>query len=422
MASIKRRPDGSWRARYRDAAGKEHAKHAATKAKAQQWLDQQISSLVTGTHVDPKAGKVTFKAYAKEWLTTKGGVADRTRINVEGRINNYALPHFGEMALQSVRPLDARRYVAELIAAELAPSTIKGIVLSTRQVFAQAVLDGIIVRSPFLGVELPPERHREEMHFLDADQVNVLATAIGDRYRVAVYVAAYGGPRASELWALRLDRVNVLGRTIDVVESFSEVGGQVLVGPTKTGKRRTITVPRFLAELIGEHIGRYSSAVGYVFSAPKGGPVRHHNFMVRVFRPTVAKLEGFPPIRFHDLRHTCAALLIANGRHLEEVKDHLGHSSIRVTSDRYGHLFPKARAELADALDETFANAAPADLAHADLADFSRTTAPVVGRLRAVQGSDLPVRGADDGTRTRDPHLGKVMLYQLSHVRVSKPG
>ncbi len=90
--------------------------------------------------------------------------------------------------------------------------------------------------------------------------------------------------------------------------------------------------------------------------------------MRRHFKPAVTR-AGFPEaLRFHDLRHTCAALLIANGRHLEEVKEYLGHSSIRVTSDRYGHLFPKARAELADALDATFQNAVPGNLA-----DHSRT-------------------------------------------------
>ena len=62
----------------------------------------------------------------------------------------------------------------------------------------------------------------------------------------------------------------------------------------------------------------------------------------------------FGPYGFHDLRHTCAALLIANGRHMEEVKDHLGHGSIRVTSDRYGHLFPSARAALAESLETRF--------------------------------------------------------------------
>jgi integrase len=77
-------------------------------------------------------------------------------------------------------------------------------------------------------------------------------------------------------------------------------------------------------------------------------------------RVAIRPAAGLPErLRFHDLRHTCAALLIANGRHLEEVKDYLGHSSIRVTSDRYGHLFPKARTEMADALDTTYRNAAP---------------------------------------------------------------
>lgn len=74
-------------------------------------------------------------------------------------------------------------------------------------------------------------------------------------------------------------------------------------------------------------------------------------------------------VRFHDLRHTCAALLIAAGRHMEEVKDYLGHSSIRVTSDRYGHSFPKARAELAAALDATYR-----DAKIAQPADLSRTS------------------------------------------------
>jgi integrase len=64
--------------------------------------------------------------------------------------------------------------------------------------------------------------------------------------------------------------------------------------------------------------------------------------------------------RFHDLRHTYAALLIANGRHMEEMKDHLGHSPIRVTSDRSGHRFARARQGLADGLDETYRNAASA--------------------------------------------------------------
>ena len=100
----------------------------------------------------------------------------------------------------------------------------------------------------------------------------------------------------------------------------------------------------------------------------------------RHYDPAVAAVEGLPAgLRFHDLRHTCAALLIANGRHLEEVKDYLGHSSIRVTSDRYGHLFPQARAELADSLDATFSGS---------LTERRRNAPDSVRFLHAQQGTE----------------------------------
>ena len=161
-----------------------------------------------------------------------------------------------------------------------------------------------------------------------------------------------------------------------MVDSLSELGGRLVTGPTKTGRRRVVPLPRFLCELLGDHIGRYS-AQGYVFTAARRGPIRHHNFMVRTFKPAVVR-AGLPPtVRFHDLRHTCAALLIANGRHMEEIKEHLGHSSIRVTSDRYGHLFPSAREAVADALGATY---------RGHLADLPRTEAPIVSLRSRSQG------------------------------------
>jgi hypothetical protein len=113
--------------------------------------------------------------------------------------------------------------------------------------------------------------------------------------------------------------------------------------------------------MIGEHIGQYPPSRGLVFTAARGGPINHRNFSRRHYRKAVAQADGVPDaLRFHDLRHTCAAFLIAEGRHMEEVKDYRGHSSIRVTSDRYGHLFPAAREAIADALDARFRSSAKA--------------------------------------------------------------
>jgi hypothetical protein len=137
--------------------------------------------------------------------------------------------------------------------------------------------------------------------------------------------------------------------------------------------------------MIGEHIGRYPSADGYVFTAPDGGPIRHRNFSRRHFRPAV-KRPGLPTgLRFHDLRDTCAALLIASGAHMEEVKRYLGHSTIRVTSDRYGHLFPSADDALRARLDQTFRDSA---------ADSSRTRHAEKVRKRRQRPQDGPLTSA----------------------------
>jgi integrase len=271
--------------------------------------------------------------------------------------------------------------VANLVEAGLAPSTVKSIYLTASQVFAQAVTDGLISRSPCIGIRLPEERQREQMHFLTPDEVATLAEAITPRFGTLLYAAAYTGMRAGELAALRLARLNLLAGTVDVTESMMEVGGHLVVGPTKTGRPRTLTLPRFLAEMLGEHIGRHPSPEGFVFTMAEGGPIRQRNFYRRHFKPAVRE-AGLPAgLHFHSLRHTCAAFLIADGRHMEEVKDHLGHSSIRVTSDRYGHLFPKARQAVADGLDETFRRAA-AD----SPATKMRPKAPVIRLPNASQG------------------------------------
>jgi len=335
------------------------------------------TDLLRGGFVDPDGGRVLFDEYAEVWRSTKADVAPRTLINIEGRLLNHIVPYFGGVPLGRIQPLDVRVFVAELVAAGLSPSTVKAIYLTCAQVFTQAAIDGLIARSPCIGIDLPRERHHEEMHFLTPTQVGALAETIDGRYRTLIYTAAYGGLRAGELHALAVRHLNLLAGTADVVDSTSEVRGELVVGPTKTGKRRTIAVPRFLADMLGEHIGRYPSSAGYVFSTASGGPVRHRNFMRRHFRPAVAR-AGLPDgLRFHDLRHTCAALLIADGRHMEEVKDHLGHSSIRVTSDRYGHLFPKARQALADGLDAIFRDV---------------TRAPVGTRNAISRGADVVQR------------------------------
>ena len=318
-------------------------------------------SKTTGSFVDPSLGRRTFGEYAESWLATKANLAARTRINVERRLRNHLLPRFGNEPIARIEPADVRSWVATLTERGLAPGTVRAIYLVLAQIMPTAEVDRVITRSPCLGIRLPRASGRDEMCFLSADQVTRPAEAIGPRYRTLIYAAAYTGLRAGELAALKVDRRDFVRRTIDVVESLSEVRGKLVTGPTKTRARRTVTMPLFLAEMLAEHLEMFPSPSGYVFTSEGGGPLRHHNFYVRQFRLAVRR-AGLPHgLRFHDLRHTAASLLISRGANPKQIQERLGHSTIQLTFDRYGHLFEGHDEALLTALDATFAESRVSD-------------------------------------------------------------
>jgi integrase len=154
--------------------------------------------------------------------------------------------------------------------------------------------------------------------------------------------------------ALRRKNVNIVRRELRIVESASENNGHITFGPTKNRRKRDVTVPKFLMKRIEGHLGDVGQDPDtLVFTSPEGGPLRLSNFRRRVWYPAIkdTDLEG---VRIHDLRHTGASILINQGLHPKIVQQHLGHSSIVVTMDRYGHLYPSDNERVQDALDEAF--------------------------------------------------------------------
>ena len=174
-------------------------------------------------------------------------------------------------------------------------------------------------------------------------------------------LGAYGGLRFGEASALRVVHLRLLERRVEIAEGSSEVRGHVYLGPLKTKEsRRTVTIPAFLADELGRHLGNLpelegsnasSSGRDLVFPAPEGGPLRRTNFRRRFWAPavTLADLRGSPT--FHDLRHTAVALAIAEGAHPKAIQARLGHASITTTLNVYGHLLPSLEVELAERLD-----------------------------------------------------------------------
>jgi integrase len=167
------------------------------------------------------------------------------------------------------------------------------------------------------------------------------------------YLAGVLGLRWSEVAGLRVGRIDFRRETLEIAETCAEVSGRVVFAPVKTrSSRRTLNVPPFVVSMLTDHLASRGGPGPdeLVFVAPEGGPLRRSTFRTRVFDPAVkrADLDG---LTFHGLRHTAAGLLIEAGAHIETIKQRLGHSSIRVTSDVYGSLLPSVDEGVTTALE-----------------------------------------------------------------------
>jgi integrase len=206
-------------------------------------------------------------------------------------------------------------------------------------------------------------------------EIRTLVDALPEHWRLPVLLDTYTGLRAGELWALRRKDVSLRFDELAVDEAIKEVTRKaaesipaaqlltpsLIVGPTKTYAKRKVSVPTFLRDDLEAHLSRSlpggDGPEAFIFTTPTGEPVRHNLFYKRIFEPTIAARFAGRRLRFHDLRHTCAAWLIAAGAHPLQIKLRLGHKEIRTTMDTYGHLFPSAEPELADLLDAGYRTA-----------------------------------------------------------------
>ena len=283
-------------------------------------------------------------------------------------------------------------YVARLQSEGMKPGTIRNVYSVLRNALNTAVRLRIIQVNPCSEIRLP-RMPREPMLFLSAEEVATLAESFLNppprknkhavhpqprpRDRVLVYTAAYTGMRAGELLALMRADVALLRGVVQVRRALKDVSSSdlatgekgLLFGPTKTGANRTISLPKFLREMLTEYLGQplpggTGGPEDLIFPSSNGLPMRHTLWYRRVFKPEVRRAlpAAKHGLRFHDLRHTCASLLIAANAHPKAIADRLGHADIRITINRYGHLLPAVDAALVDALDATHSAAsAPAE-------------------------------------------------------------
>jgi integrase len=168
-----------------------------------------------------------------------------------------------------------------------------------------------------------------------------------------VLTMAWCGLRFGEAAALRRTDVDLHRGRLTVTRSLSEVRGHITEGQTKTGKVRTVTMPKVVITAVIKHLGQQPGDL--IFTAPDGGYIRRTNWRRRIWAPAL-EAAGLSGVRPHDLRHFGAAVAIASGAHPKAIMERLGHSSITTTLNVYGHLFPSLDEELAAKLDQRVAS------------------------------------------------------------------
>ena len=351
MGHVRRTDKGRWQARYRDPTGRERARNFTRKADAERFLVQIESDKLRGQWVDPEAARIRLGDFAERWYASTVPLKPKTRSGYRSLLDSRILPYMGDLQLRQVDPIVIREWVAELQEDGLSASRIRQARNVLHSVFNMAVEGSMVLRNPVAGVKTPPVVSPPR-RYLTAEQVGILADAMESPYDLLVLVLAYSGIRFGEAAALRRTHCDLEGSRLHISESLAEVAGQLHFGTTKTHRQRTVVLPATIRERLRVHLNTPDPAPDdLVFTSPQGGPLRYSNFRQRHWT-TATEKAGLAGLEIHELRHTAASLMINQVADPKLIQSQLGHSSISITYDVYGHLFPDRLDELASQLDE----------------------------------------------------------------------
>jgi integrase len=293
----------------------------------------------------------TLSAYLDGWLNgpAKGSVKPSTFESYERMIRNHIKPALGHRKLKALAPDHVQYFYQSKLDAGLAPGTVRLMHGILHKALEQAVKWGTVPRNVCKSTT-PPKPDSEEIKPLDSEQARrLLKAASGDRLEALYVLAVTAGLRIGELLGLRWQDVDLDSAALRVRRTKSTAkSGPTFTAP-KNGKGRSLKLTRHAVEALSSHraaqnaerlkTGSLWEDNGLVFATHGGKPLDSHNVARTSFKPLL-KRAGLPDIRFHDLRHTCATLLLSRGHHPKLVQELLGHASVALTLDRYSHVLP----------------------------------------------------------------------------------
>ena len=334
--------------------GKRIFKTFATLAEAKAWRSEAQVALRRGTMRAASSG--TLREVAEAWLDGVKSGAIRNRSGhaykpsvirgYETALVTRVLPELGGLRLSEFRRVDLQDFADRLCAHGLDPSTVRNTLMPLRAIFRRAVARGEVAVNPTSGLELPAMEGARDRIASPAEAAELLA-ALPEHDRALWATAMYAGLRRGELLALRWEDVDLAGGVIHVERSWDAKEGAV--APKSRAGWRTVPIPAVLRDYLVEHKLRSGRHVGLVFGTSYTQPFTPSNVRKRA---NVAWLRaGLEPIGLHECRHTFASLMIAAGVNAKALSAYMGHSSVTITLDRYGHLMPGNESEAAQRLD-----------------------------------------------------------------------
>ncbi|MGH9171155.1 MAG: tyrosine-type recombinase/integrase [Acidimicrobiales bacterium] len=335
FGNVRKPPSGRCLASYWHEGDRHLARQTcATKTDALGFLSTKETDILRGEWLDPGAGKVTFDAFAKQWLSQQGHLRPRT-VELYGHLlRSHIVPTFGNLELAAIANGQVVAWHRALY--KKLPGTAPKAYRLLATVMRAAVRDGRIPRTP-VEVKGASKEPINEQQAPTVTEVEELANAVPSEYRAMVLLAAWCGFRFGELAALRRDRVDILHGKIRVAESVTELGtGERFAGPPKTDAgRRTVAIPPNVLAVVDDHLLRVApEPAALVFPAPHGGYLSRGHFRQRVWLPAL-KATGLS-YRFHDLRHSGLTWAAAAGATVAELMHRGGHST-PAAALRYQH-------------------------------------------------------------------------------------
>jgi Site-specific recombinase XerC len=361
--TVYRRRDGRWAAAVTLDTGRRRCFYGATQRAVQDKLRAASRAIDDGLSVASDRQKVG--TFLTQWLAevAQPTVRPSTYVRYRELLAGHIIPAVGHLPLVKLSPLSLQGLYAQL-GQRLAPRTVGHCHRVLHKALADALRFGLVHRNVCDAVR-PPKVARAEMHVLDGDQARaLLAAAVGDPLEALYVLALHAGLRSGELLALKWADVDLdagrlsVNRTVRHMIGLGAVEGE----PKSARSRRNVLLTPLAITALRRHRTRqaaqrlratYWDDLDLVFTNEVGRHVQTNNLRLRSFLPLLDR-AGVPTIRFHDLRHSCATLLLLAGVHVKVVSEMLGHSNIGLTLDTYSHVLPSMQADAVAKMEALF--------------------------------------------------------------------